>query len=108
MTEAGRKILKEIVLVGQDLDRVVLAGLSDADIETTELVLSRMKENIHASIGNKGEAKPTAGGPRRGPGRRGAGLRGGSRACGGVGLRLSGECRVVGPKRNWRPPIPSC
>lgn len=67
VTEAGRKVLKQMVQVGQGLNRIILDGLSDAEIETTERVLGRMKENIRASIGDKGEAEtpPQPSGPIR-------------------------------------------
>ena len=50
ITGEGGRVLKQMVSVGQALNRIILAGLSQADVEQTERVLSLMKENIRRSI----------------------------------------------------------
>lgn len=50
VTKNGRQILKQMVSVGHTLNKIILDGVNNADIETTERALTRMKENIRAAI----------------------------------------------------------
>ncbi len=57
ITEQGRVVLKQMVSVGETLNGVILAGVSRADIERTEQILSVMKDNIRRSITDRAEAE---------------------------------------------------
>ena len=46
ITDGGRSVLRQMVAVGQRLNKVILAGLSPEEIEATERALSVMKDNI--------------------------------------------------------------
>lgn len=58
VTDKGRAVLKQMVKVGHELNRVILDGLSVADIETAERLLSTMKDNIRGAGVEKGGAEP--------------------------------------------------
>ena len=55
ITDQGRVVLKQMVAVGQRLNRTILEGLSAAEIEQTEQILSVMKDNIRRNITGRGE-----------------------------------------------------
>lgn len=57
ITGQGRGVLKQMVAVGQGLNRIILAGLSAAEIEVTERALSVMKDNIRRGIVGRDEAE---------------------------------------------------
>jgi DNA-binding MarR family transcriptional regulator len=61
ITPLGREVLRDMVAVGQGLNRIILDGLSAEEIEVTERALSVMKENIRRSITDKGEADLSVG-----------------------------------------------
>ena len=46
ITDGGRSVLRQMVAVGQSLNKIILAGLSPEEIEATERALSVMKDNI--------------------------------------------------------------
>lgn len=56
ITEGGREVLRQMVAVGQGLNRVILAGLSADEIEATERALSAMKDNIRRAVVGREEA----------------------------------------------------
>jgi len=56
ITEDGRRVLKQMVAVGQSLNQVILAGLSPEDIEVTERALSLMKDNIRQGTADRDDA----------------------------------------------------
>ena len=55
ITALGRDVLRDMVAVGQKLNRVILAGLTPEQIEATERALSLMKENIRTSISDRAD-----------------------------------------------------
>ncbi len=57
ITDQGREVLKQMVAVGQGLNRIILAGLSAEEIEVTERALSVMKDNIRCGITDRDEAE---------------------------------------------------
>ncbi len=57
ITEQGREVLRQMVEVGQGLNRIILAGLSVAEIEATEHALSIMKDNIRSAVVGRDEAE---------------------------------------------------
>ncbi len=57
ITEGGREVLRQMVSVGQKLNGIILAGLSPADIETTERILSAMKDNIRDAITERDDSE---------------------------------------------------
>ncbi len=57
VTDKGREVLKEMVKVGRDLNLIILEGVSKAEIETTEIALIKMKENIRRAIGDLGDSE---------------------------------------------------
>lgn len=57
ITDQGREVLKQMVAVGQGLNRIILAGLSAEEIEITERALSVMKDNIRQGIVDRDEAE---------------------------------------------------
>ncbi len=61
ITPLGREVLRDMVAVGQGLNRIILDGLSAEEIEVTERALSVMKENIRRSITDRGEADLSVG-----------------------------------------------
>lgn len=61
VTKDGRRVLKQMVAVGQSLNQVILAGLSPEDIEVTELALSVMKDNIRQGTADRDDADPAVG-----------------------------------------------
>lgn len=61
ITEDGRKVLKQMVTVGQALNQVILAGLTPAEIEVTERALALMKDNIRQSTVDRDEAELAVG-----------------------------------------------
>ena len=56
ITKDGRAVLRQMVAVGQDLNRVILAGLPPATIEAAEQALCTMKDNIRAHLLDRPEA----------------------------------------------------
>lgn len=50
ITEAGRQVLKQMVKVGEGLNRTILAGLSREEVEMAERVLTAMKDNIRRAV----------------------------------------------------------
>jgi MarR family transcriptional regulator for hemolysin len=56
ITEQGRVVLKQMVSVGERLNGLILDGLSRADVERTEEILSAMKDNLRRSITDATEA----------------------------------------------------
>ena len=50
ITDQGRVVLKQMVSVGERLNGLILGGLSRADVERTEEILSAMKDNLRRSI----------------------------------------------------------
>jgi DNA-binding MarR family transcriptional regulator len=61
ITDQGRAVLKQMVSVGRELNQIILAGLSPADIEIAEQILSAMKDNIRRGIVDRGEAELAVG-----------------------------------------------
>jgi MarR family transcriptional regulator for hemolysin len=57
ITEQGRAVLKQMVSVGETLNRLILAGVSRDDIERTEQILSVMKDNLRQTISDRAEAE---------------------------------------------------
>lgn len=56
VTEDGRRVLKQMVAVGQSLNQIILAGLSPEGIEVTERALSVMKDNIRQGTADRDDA----------------------------------------------------
>lgn len=50
ITDGGREVLRQMVAVGQGLNRIILAGLPPEDITATERALSVMKDNIRTHL----------------------------------------------------------
>ena len=48
--------MRQMVSVGQTLNRLILDGVEAGDIAVTEQVLERMKDNIRRSITERSEA----------------------------------------------------
>lgn len=61
VTGEGRNVLKQMVTVGQSLNRVILAGLSPEEIEATERALSVMKDNIRQATADRDDANLSEG-----------------------------------------------
>ena len=61
ITEEGRAVLKQMVTVGQSLNRVILAGLSQDEVEATERALSVMKDNIRQATADRDDADLSVG-----------------------------------------------
>ncbi len=52
ITERGHAVLDQMATVGRRLNRTILAGLSQDEIQVAETVLARMKENIRDMDGD--------------------------------------------------------
>ncbi len=61
ITDRGREVLKQMVAVGQELNRIILAGLNLEEIETTEKTLAAMKDNIRRGLTDRDEAELVVG-----------------------------------------------
>lgn len=56
ITDRGREVLRQMVAVGQGLNRIILNGLSAAEIETAERALEAMKNNIRRAVVERDDA----------------------------------------------------
>ncbi len=61
ITAQGREVLRQMVAVGEKLNRVILAGLTPEQIEQTEQALSLMKDNIRANVNERADPELTVG-----------------------------------------------
>ena len=57
ITEGGRGVLRQMVTVGQGLNRIILAGLPPDDVEAAERALSTMKDNIRAHLQERADTE---------------------------------------------------
>jgi DNA-binding MarR family transcriptional regulator len=57
MTEKGREVLRQMVKVGHELNQLILAGLPETEVATTEHALTVMKDNIRAAVTDMNEVE---------------------------------------------------
>lgn len=61
ITDKGYEMLDQIAVVGDELDRLVFADISDAELGTASDVISRVKQNIRAALQAKAAASIVSG-----------------------------------------------
>lgn len=50
VTQGGRKVLRQMVRLSEELNGIIFAGFSDAEIATAEDFLVRMKANVRSAL----------------------------------------------------------